>query len=50
MVMLRDDFDKLVELVEEEFKSPYLFEIIKTNRYCKYRVAKLMKSGTAAFQ
>lgn len=48
MVMMRDDYDQLVQVINDELEEPYFFECIKTDRHHKYKTAKLMKSGTTA--
>ena len=47
MVMLRDDYDKLVSLAKEEFKSPYFFQCGYTDKF-PFGFSKLRKDGTSA--
>lgn len=47
MVMLRDDYDKLVSIAKEEFKSPYFFQCGYTDTF-PYGFSKLRKDGTCA--
>lgn len=47
MVMLRDDYDKLVSIAKEEFKSPYFFQCGYTDKF-PFGFSKLRKDGTSA--
>ena len=47
MVLLRDDYDKLVSIAKEEFKSPYFFQCGYTDKF-PFGFSKLRKDGTCA--
>ena len=48
MVMFRDDYDKLCEVAGEEFKEPYFFQTIYTDKYYGNRHAQIRNSSTSA--
>ena len=48
MVMLRPDYDRLVQLAESEFKSPYFFQCGYTEHLYPNGHARLRMEGTAA--
>lgn len=48
MVMLREDYDKLVAVAEQEFRHPYFFQTIYSDAHYNHRHAQLRNSETAA--
>lgn len=48
MIMLRDDYTKLVEVAPKEFKSPYFFQAAETEKNYIRGHAQLRKSDTTA--
>lgn len=48
MIMLRDDYTKLVEVAAKEFKEPYFFQAAETEKNYMRGHAQLRKSDTAA--
>lgn len=48
MVMLRDDYDKLVSISEKEFTHPYFFQTIYSDKHYGNRHAQIRNSETAA--
>lgn len=48
MVMLRDDFDKLCEVADKEFLSPYFFQTIYSDKYYGRRHVQIRNSDTTA--
>ena len=48
--MLREDFDKLMEIGTEEFKEPYFLQNYKTDPKYDIAVAKLRRSDTACLE
>lgn len=48
MIMLRDDYKKLVEVAPKEFKYPYFFQAAETEKNYVRGHAQLRKSDTAA--
>ncbi len=49
LAMMRDDYDKLVAVAEEEFKQPYFFQTVYTDEHYMHRHAQLRNSSTAAW-
>ena len=50
MAMLREDFDKLAEVADQEFKAPYFFQTIYSDRHYTHRHAQLRNCDTAAYK
>lgn len=48
MVMMREDYDKLCQIADQEFHDPYFFQTIYTDRYYGSRHAQIRNSNTAA--
>jgi lipopolysaccharide cholinephosphotransferase len=48
MVMMREDYDKLMQL-GDEFKHPYFLQTIYSDRHCTHRYAQLRHSLTACW-
>lgn len=48
MVMFREDYDKLVAVADKEFKHPYFFQTIYSDKHYNHRHAQLRNSNTAA--
>ena len=48
MVMLRDDYDKLLEIADKEFKYPYFFQSYKSEKNYYRGHAQLRRSDTTA--
>lgn len=48
IVMFRDDFDKLVQISASEFKEPYFFQTIYSDKNCVRGHAQLRNSRTTA--
>ena len=46
--MLREDYDRLVSIAPEEFKSPYFFQCASTDKNYMHGHAQLRMDGTAA--
>lgn len=44
--MLREDYDKLMEVAPQEFKEPYFMQTFDTDKGCDESVAKLRRSDT----
>ncbi len=48
--MLREDYDKLMEIAPKEFKHPYFLQNYKTQKNYRFSVTRLRRSDTAFFQ
>ena len=48
VIMMRDDYDKLVAISEKEFESPYFFQTIYSDKHYGNRHAQIRNSETAA--
>lgn len=48
MVMLREDYDKFVEIADKELKHPYFLQTIYSDKHYNHRHAQLRNSDTAA--
>ncbi|TWV13318.1 LicD family protein [Bacteroidaceae bacterium HV4-6-C5C] len=48
MVMLREDYDKLVKIAPLEFKEPYFLQTIYSDYFCSHRHGQLHNIQTAA--
>lgn len=48
MVLLRPDYDRLVQLAQSEFTSPFFFQCGYSDQYYPYGYARLRMDGTAA--
>lgn len=48
MVMLREDYDKLVQVADKEFKAPSFFQTVYSDKYYGNRHAQIRNSDTAA--
>lgn len=49
MVMLREDYDKLVAIGAKEFKTPFFFQCAYTDKLYQHGHAQLRYSGTTCF-
>ena len=49
MAMLREDYDKLVEIAPKEFSHPYFFQCIYTDNHYDHRHAQLRNCETASW-
>ena len=50
MVMLRPDYDRLVQLAQSEFEPPYFFQCGYTDHYYSKGFSRLRMDGTSAIQ
>ena len=48
VVMMREDYDKLCKVANDEFKPPYFFQTSGNDNLCFFHHAKLRNSNTAA--
>jgi LPS biosynthesis protein len=48
MVMMRDDYDKLLQIASQEFHQPYFFQTIYSDKHYNHRHAQLRNSNTTA--
>lgn len=48
MLMFREDYDRLVDIAETEFHSPYFFQCARTEQHYPLGHAQLRKDGTTA--
>lgn len=48
MVMLRDDYDKLLSVADKEFNAPYFFQTIYTDKHYRRRHAQIRNCETSA--
>ena len=46
MIMMRDDYDKLVQIASKEFQHPYFFQTIYSDRHYPHRHAQMRNSET----
>lgn len=48
MAMMREDYDKLVQIANQEFREPYFFQTIYSDKHYNHRHAQLRNSNTTA--